>query len=198
LNCGFANAELASLQPYEINDIDGENPCIERRRVKTNVFARWWLFPETVDLLRTAMAERKGQSPVFVTAKGQPLTEANAIGQSWSRLLERSNVAKPLPFKFLRKTGAWLVRKQAGTDVAEMFLSHSDKGMIKNYAGRNWDELADALRAVRLELLPLFEVDAAKREQATACAEADAKAEQLRAMLLEAGSQFSYVKRDPD
>jgi hypothetical protein len=58
LNCGFAQAELDSLHRFEVKGMDATAPFIERFRKKTQVYARWSLWPETADLLRRYMAGR--------------------------------------------------------------------------------------------------------------------------------------------
>jgi len=74
INCGFGNSDCASL-PQDVVDLD--NGWIDYARPKTGIDRRCPLWPETVDALRAAIAERpepKDQADaelVFVTKYGK-------------------------------------------------------------------------------------------------------------------------------
>jgi integrase len=160
LNCAFANEEAASLKKSEVKASPDGGRFIERYRTKTirfgaGAYAKWQLWPETVAQLDKVQAAQGDL--VLTTDDGKRLTDNNAIGQGWERLTRNAGV-RPLSFKFLRKTAAWLCRTLSDTDTAEMLLSHADKGVIKFYAARDWDgKLADALRSMRQKLQPMFD-----------------------------------------
>ncbi len=176
LNCGFANMELATLRRAELIDLDGLSPKIGRFRLKTKrnkkqedkgVWAQWSLWPETVTALRPLLTEAQtfpmgaGDNGLcLLTQNGKPLVEdgeyghKDAVVQAWRKL------SPPLSFKYLRKTAAGLLRTglglSNGTELAEMLLSHSDKGQVKAYSGRDWDALSEATGLLRQYLSPLF------------------------------------------
>lgn len=59
-----------------------------------------------------------------------------------------------LGFKYLRKTGYSWIKKQYGTEVAEWYSQHKEKGMVGNYSDPCWDKVAVAVQALRSEFLP--------------------------------------------
>ena len=85
---------------------------------------------------------------------------------SWTNLFKAIQTATPkdkqprwLPPKYVRKTAAELIRHmpEGGKEVADMFLSHADEGIITHYAGRDWERLSPCLTKLREMLQPMFE-----------------------------------------
>lgn len=164
LNCGFANAECASLRKSEM-----KGSKIERYRVKTiktagrGSYGRWNLWSETKAHLARNLAPDNERQLALLNANGKPLIQDFAeyrqdeICHQWQRLVQRAKV-RPLSFKYLRKTAAHFVRVTLGygSDVAEMMLAHADAGMIRKYSGRDWDKLDGATRKMRVLLTPMF------------------------------------------
>ena len=146
LNCAFANAECATLRGDEVKGLKTDQPFIERFRQKTmktagkGSYGKWYLWSETLTQLEQNRASENAARLWLLTEKGQSLSFHNAIGQGWRRLVRRAGV-RPLGFKYLRKTAAHIVRNTLGygKEVADMMLSHVDGGMVRHYAGRDWD-----------------------------------------------------------
>jgi len=163
LNCGFCTAELASLIRSEIKGLDTRQPYIERLRRKTlrfgaaGSYAKWYLWKETAAALKKNLAPTNAGDLALQNRQGNRLTKSNSLGQAWPRLLKSAGV-RPLSWRFVRKTAAWLCRTLSGDDaVTEMFLSHSDRGVIRFYAGRDWDgKLKRTLAKMRKTLSSVF------------------------------------------
>lgn len=160
LNCGFDRMGLATLDWSMVKSLDTDEPFIERLRNKTSVYCRYQLWSETAELLRAIpIQSRKGI--VCLTEQGKPLIESNANGlrdsthQAWRIISKRASVNKS--FGKLRKTGAWITKQVSGLEVSEIYLAHTEIGMNKHYAGRNWDRLNEALAEMRRQLQPMFE-----------------------------------------
>lgn len=176
LNCAFGSMELATLKRSEIRL--GAHPHIARHRQKSNVYAKWALWPETVELLK-AHAEKVGEL-AFVSESGQPLVvealdgRTDSINKPWARLAKRSGVNGT--FKLLRKTAAWMTKQAADLETSEMMLSHTEGAttgagkMNRHYAGRDWHRLSEALRVVRDQLLAagVLNVDGGNRSTSLA------------------------------
>lgn len=104
LNCGFGQAEIASLQTNEIH-LDEKHlhyplhgSWIKRIRLKTGVYGEWILWDETVQGIRW-MLERRGtqkEGALILTKEGRALTQPtennnrnNKIANCWGRLYQR-------------------------------------------------------------------------------------------------------------
>src|SRR5439155_9845176 len=61
-----------------------------------------------------------------------------------------------LSFKYLRKTGADMIRRIAGKEVAEIYLAHQDMTMARAYTNPDFKRLAKALRKMREQLVPVL------------------------------------------
>jgi integrase len=162
MNCAFGPAECSDLKIAECLDFDDPSKArIERFRSKTirtagrGSFAKWKMWTETVQILKAVKA--KGDGHMLGTADGHRLCEHNSIGQSWRRLCRRARV-RYLPPKYLRKTAAHMIRVTLGhgSEVAEMMLSHTDRGMLRHYSGRDWSKLETATTDLRRHLSPMF------------------------------------------
>jgi hypothetical protein len=175
LNCAFGSMELATLKRSEIKL--GTQPHIARHRQKSNVYGKWMLWPETVELLK-ANVERTGEL-ALLSETGMPLVAESLDGRSdlihkpWMRLAGRADVTGT--FKLLRKTAAWMIKKIAGLETSEMMLAHIEGSasgtgkMNKHYAPRDWQKLADALLVMREKLLEagVLKGDEEKEQPAT-------------------------------
>jgi hypothetical protein len=165
LNCGFAQSEISSLTNWEIK-LHTDQPRIERHRRKTEVFGAWPLWDETVKLLKRRMKKtpknvdelailtRNGTS--LVSYGGDKNQRSDAIGQVWTKLLKKVPDVQQLPFRFLRKTGADMIRKIAGRDTSEAFLAHADTGIAKLYTNADFEKVAQAVMRLRTELDSIF------------------------------------------
>lgn len=167
LNLAMTQAELSSIKRRHIIGLDTDHPYIEKCREKTTIFCRWgYLFPEVAEGLRWALTTHNSQT-VFLTTAGKPPVRFYRTGRAdqvtswWFRLVRRANV-RPLTFRYLRKTGADMVRKLSDRDTSEAMLAHSNEGVSKFYTNHDWEKLADALRLLREQLDPLFHVAQAR------------------------------------
>jgi integrase len=160
LNCGFAQAELNSLHRFEVKNLDSKEPFIERFRQKTQVYARWSLWPETAHLLRRYIARPNPDDLALFTERGRRLKSVapsgvySGVSEAWRVIVRRSGVQGT--YKLLRKTGAWMTKQIGGLEVSEMYLAHQEPGMNKAYAGRRWDKLDVALAEMRKQLEPML------------------------------------------
>ena len=162
LNCGFAQMEISTLRTWEI-DLEAAPKRIARHRRKTEVYGSWMLWDVTADLLgkRLAQTPKTAEEYVLLTRNGKPYVSygsgyrIDAIAQAWQKLVKKAGVAK-LGFRFLRKTGADMIRKIGGLEVSEAYLAHSEKTLARVYSNRDFDKLADALGIMEAELATVF------------------------------------------
>lgn len=156
LNCGFGAKDLSDLC---LRDIDWKDGYIERTRVKPGVQSNHRLWQATLDLLKKH--KRKNAQPedrVFLTSKGFPLVRrfhdgerakmSDSVHNAFWRILKDLGLAKGRGFYCLRRTGATMI-EAIDPLVTEMYLAHSEPGMKKAYAQRDWKQLGRAL--VKLE-----------------------------------------------
>lgn len=182
LNCGFGQAEVASLQTGEI-ELDEKHPYyglpgswIRRIRFKTGVYGEWKLWDETAQGIRW-MLERRGtqkEGALILTRDGRPLTQPtennnrnNKIANCWSRLYQRilkdekNKGFRRLSFNKLRKTAGDLVKRSSSGEIAGVFLCHGQvvatDDLSDLYTNRHFDKVFQAIKAVREYLFPIFE-----------------------------------------
>jgi len=75
----------------------------------------------------------------------------DGIAQAWQKLVAKAGV-RELGSKYLRKTGADMVRRLGGLEMPEIHLAHSEKTLGRVYSNPDFDKLAGALRAMEVEL----------------------------------------------
>ena len=166
-----------------------EGDWIVRFRGKTKVYGTWSLWPETITAIRWWMVERdrikqaiclglKEKAEEFerategrflITQKGKPVsTKTRRTGRlpnSWNSLLDRivtqNQSFNRLSIKYLRKTGASLVRKVSNGELASIYLAHGKPhggdSDLEAYANRPFEQLFDALDLVHQRLQPLWD-----------------------------------------
>jgi hypothetical protein len=180
LNCGFGQAEIASLQVDEIHleqkhphyDLTGS--WIRRIRYKTGVYGEWELWGETVQGI-CWMMERHGTEKggaLILTREGRPLTQptvnnnrnnkiANCWGRLYQRILKDHEGFRRLSFNKLRKTAGDLVKRFSSGELAGVFHSRGQvvptDDLSDLYTNRHFDKVFQALGAVREHLAPVFE-----------------------------------------
>jgi integrase len=162
LNCGFAQMEISTLRSWEV-DLKADPKRIARHRRKTEVYGSWVLWGVTADLLekRLPWTPKNAEEHALLTRNGNPFVNygsghrTDVIGQAWQKLIKKAGVSK-LGFKYLRKTGADMIRKIGGLEVSEAYLAHSEKTLARVYSNRDFDKLADALRTMEAELAKVF------------------------------------------
>lgn len=179
LNTGFTQHEIATLRRLHCH-LDGPKPYIQRVRHKTKVRGKWRLWPETVALLRKHMAGPNPADLALLHHTGRPLVTITetarhdvilrvwlAVRAAAQAAVENDNdkrakrgeptvTVRPLSFKYLRKTGANLIRKIAGRDTAEVFLAHAAPKLGRRYHNPDYKRLAKSLRKLRQRLIPVL------------------------------------------
>jgi hypothetical protein len=188
LNCAMGAAEMGRLAAEEILlghrhehaerlhfDSTEADSFIRFLRPKTDVFGEWFLWPETVEMIRWGLerARRIGSELLFISEKGQPwYNEAASNAQykfanSWTRLLDR--VAKSpshsefrkLPFGTLRDTLPDLMRHRFGDDLASLCLAHGSPFhgdvLLECYGNKPFGRLHKALAELRSHFSPVFD-----------------------------------------
>jgi len=180
LNCGFGQAEVASLQVDEIH-LDQKHPhygqngsWIRRFRYKTGVYGEWKLWDETVQGIRW-MLERRGtkkEGALILTKDGRPLTQptennnrnnkiANCWGRLYQRVLKDEEGFRRLSFNKLRKTAGDLIKRVSSGEIAGVFHSRGQvvptDDLSDLYTNRHFDKVFEAIAAVRKHLAPMFE-----------------------------------------
>jgi integrase len=171
LNCGFANEEIADLKTYEVKL--GDESYIHRFRGKTEkpgdvgVYAKWPLWKETADLLKEMIQTHDPEKPAILTPDGRRLIvgRADYVRSTWEivqkRVPETERAESGLPrlsFKYLRKTSGTMIQNDLkyGDKIADAFLSHGNRGVIKVYTPRDWEQVAKAVAELRTHLEPMF------------------------------------------
>ena len=180
LNCGFAEAELSTLQKEEVRlniahpefkDINGS--FIFRIRGKTGVYGEWKLWKETEEAIRWYLSRRPDtkETALVVNRNGRALNTPTAGGNRngtipnvWGLTLDRAEKDNPnfnrLPFKYLRKTSGKFIRRIAGGEMQRVF--HARGNPVENdkqasaYSDPYFVDVFNALNKFREMLSPMF------------------------------------------
>lgn len=177
MNCGLGPAEMGRLERSDFN-LDGSGELaidllpgegiLRFVRPKTGVYCEWLLWPETVEVVKSAItrAEELGSTLLFVSDDGTPMWKSqlenpsSAIRNQWHRLLkavEDQGVPK-LPFSTIRKQMAERIRREHGDDVARTFLGHMGNAVAINfYVVDRFRPLHEALRLLRSSMASISE-----------------------------------------
>jgi len=177
MNCGMGPAEMGRLErtnlildgsgEFVIDLLPGEG-ILSFNRPKTGVYCEWLLWPETVEVVKSAItrAEELGSTLLFVSDDGTPMWKSqlenpsSAIRNQWHRLLkavEDQGVPK-LPFSTIRKQMAERIRREHGDDVARTFLGHMGNAVAINfYVVDRFRPLHEALRLLRSSMASISE-----------------------------------------
>jgi len=167
LNCGFGQADISCLRAREINIQEGR---IVRKRTKTGVrceFAQW---PLTVEMLKKhGSLHGEPGDRVFLSKNGKPLVherfektdklkfkKTDSIRSAFYRLMKKTDIPIGRSFYSLRKTAASEL-EMIDPAVTEMFLGHSEKGLKKHYAERDWARLDAAITKLRFTIGTTYE-----------------------------------------
>ncbi len=163
LNCGHTQKDLSDLTTAEIA-FDATNPFIQRERVKTHVHGVWVLWPETLEAIEREMAPKNPLNRVFLSSQGKTLVGGENYGRDvvrmeWLKLREKAGMSRTLSFKYLRKTGADLIRRIDGVEVSEMYLAHVEpRTMSRPYTNRSWKQLDAALAKLRCQFENIWKI----------------------------------------
>jgi integrase len=153
INCGFGNSDCGNL-PLAAIDLDRD--IIDFPRPKTGIPRRCVLWPETVEALKGALADRpKPRSEdhagvVFITKYGQPWSRDDdpaAVTKEFVKLLKRLGIngRKGLGFYTLRHTFRTVADEAKDQPAADYIMGHEVPHMSSVYR----ETISDArLRAV--------------------------------------------------
>ncbi len=167
LNFGWTSKEISDAKTFNF-DLRADEPFAFKSRSKTDVMARWVVWPETALALNANKAPMNPEKRWLLNQKGLPLVRVgdyrrDAVYEAWKRTLAKTDEeqVRRLGFRFLRKTAGNWIKQQSGLEASEMFLSHGEPGgeMNRFYANRRWDVMWESLRAFRQALSFLDEDD---------------------------------------
>lgn len=197
LNCSHGAAEMGRVEWGDIY-LEQQHPWIKDGlkwdgspsdswcgllRPKTDVIGWWWLWPETVQLVkwwREKILQDFSRDPLpsermLVSKTGEPLyrdSSRNAqtsFANQWTRLIDRvlkiegKNAVPRLPFGTLRdQMSNWLGSDENQAVLASTALAHGiphkgDRLLFKHYSNRPWAQLFQKQREYRGILMPVFE-----------------------------------------
>jgi len=156
LNCGMGQADISSLRVSEVQMSENR---IVRKRTKTGVHCEFALWPQTVEMLKKhGNLDGKPNDRVFLSKSGHPLVRecfiddkfkrTDAIRSAFFRLMKKTKIPNHRGFYSLRKTAASEI-EAIDPAVTEMFLAHSEKGLKRHYAERDWNRLDMAIMELR-------------------------------------------------
>ncbi|MBL4810608.1 MAG: tyrosine-type recombinase/integrase [Phycisphaerales bacterium] len=157
LNCGFGQTDISNLR---VGEIDLKEGRIIRKRSKTGVECQFALWPLTVKLLKEhGNMDGKPGDRVFVSRSGQRLVheqyvddvlkKTDCVRLAFMRLMKSLDIPQDRGFYALRKTAACEIER-IDPMVTEMYLGHSERGLKRHYAERDWARLDEAI----MELFP--------------------------------------------
>ena len=180
LNCAMGAAELGRLveadffldQPHpfakqlgiETNEADN---YLRYFRPKTSVFGEFWLWAETVEMVRWGIdrAKKLGSKFLFCRDDGRPQFNDAAkkpdgeFANQWKRCCNRSRVKPKLPFGSLRDTLPNYLRLTYNSEIASICLTHGTPGvdkLIDCYANRPFGQQHRAIQESRAHFAPMF------------------------------------------
>lgn len=162
INCGFGNADCATL-PLSVINLD--SGWIDYPRPKTGIERRCALWPETATALRDYLAERRNPRDdadsklVFLTSTGRPWirisqsedprkwnTRMDAVGQQFNRLLADLGLKSAgRGFYALRHVFRTVADGARDTVAADVIMGHSDPSMGAIYRERIEDSRLQAV-----------------------------------------------------
>lgn len=169
VNCGFGNTDVAHLQQ---SHLDLENGWIEFPRPKNGNERRCHIWPETVEAIQSALAERpEPKDPddagcVFLTTRRQRWVRPTSKGHSDNVCLQFSGLLTKLEINGRRGLGFYSLRHTFRTVAdgardqvaANLVMGHADNSMAGNYRhGIDDDRLVAVAEHVRDWLFPADE-----------------------------------------
>lgn len=193
LNCGFNRAEISSLligevfirQPHNPHhqqmpgfEITPNDSFIKRVRRKSGVYGEHILFPQTLQGIEWALANRPRNAGVgpdeklLLNDRGQPYDKpsksgnanqqiSNRFGDLLKRIKDDNIKIKTLSFGKLRKTAGDLIRDCSNGEISGVFLCHGQPvqtdGLADAYTTRPFGKVFAAIRNVQEYLKPVFE-----------------------------------------
>ena len=152
LGCGMGQTDISNLRVREVDLKEGR---IIRQRSKTGVECQFALWPLTVKLLmENGNMNGDPDDRVFVSESGQPLVheryvddvlkKTDCVRLAFTRLMKKLDIPQDRGFYALRKTAACEIER-IDPMVTEMYLGHSERGLKRHYAERDWARLDAAI-----------------------------------------------------
>jgi integrase len=155
LNAGYGNYDCAAL-PFSALDLDGG--WLDFPRPKTGIARRCPLWPETVDALKAAIAERRepkhenAAGLVFINSRGYPWvrntekSRTDTISVQFCELMKKGGMHRHgLSFYLLRHVFRTVADAARDPVAIDLIMGHSDPSMGGHYRERVED---NRLRAV--------------------------------------------------
>jgi integrase len=145
INCGFGNSDVASLTK---SVLDLERGWVAYPRPKTGIPRRCRLWPETVEALRAAIADRPTPKDatdndlVFVTkyghrwvrAQGERRLPIDSVGPEFGKLLRHLNLRRPgIGFYALRHTFRTVADATLDFPAVRLIMGHTDSSIDAAY-----------------------------------------------------------------
>ena len=164
LNCGFGNTDCGDLTR---SALDLDRGRLDFPRPKTGIERKAALWPETVDVLRLALEERRvPRDPadadlVFVTRKGRRFARCevtpgggtkttDAVGQAFGKARAAAGLEPGRGFYCLRRTFRTHADAALDQPAADLIMGHADESMAAIYRQRiGWDRLEAVAAVVR-------------------------------------------------
>ena len=157
-NCGMGNSDIGNM-PMHALDLDGG--WLNYPRPKTGIDRRCKLWPETVEAIRTVLAERRTPHDemhaglVFITAACGSFSKAtsdNPISKEIAKVLKRLGMTKKgRAFYSLRHSFATIGGEARDQVAVNHIMGHADASMAATYRECISDErlaaVADFVRA---------------------------------------------------
>ena len=197
LNCSHGAAEMGRVEWRDLF-LDQPHPWIKEGlkyepsgndswcgllRPKTDVIGWWWLWPETVRLVKWWRVELQAKlsrelqpaERMLLTSSGEPMyrdssrNAQTAFANGWTRLLDRvrkmegKDALPKLPFGTLRdQLSNWLGSEENQAVLASVALAHGiphkgDRLLFKHYSNRPWAQFFQKQREYREALQPMFD-----------------------------------------
>jgi integrase len=178
INCGFGNTDVATLPQ---SAVDFESGWIDFPRPKTEIHRHIPLWPETIDALRKAIAQRplaKDKADLdrcFLTVQGNRWVRIEPKQSDTTRFVKRDTVTehfrkillklkingrRGLGFYTLRHVFQTIGGEAKDPEAVAAIMGHVDTSMGAVYRERISDErLRDVVETVRCWLWPVLDAD---------------------------------------
>ncbi len=151
INCGFGNSDCGNL-PLAAVDVDAG--MIDYPRPKTGIARRCPLWPETVEAIGAALAERPSPKDpdcaglVFVTQRGlcwAKDTNDSPISKETRKLLKATGISGHRNFYTLRHTFRTIADEAKDQPAADFIMGHEAPHMSSHYRETISDERLQAV-----------------------------------------------------
>lgn len=152
INCAFGNSDCGIVG---LADVNLETGWVNFPRPKTGIERRCPLWPETVDALRAALAERpkpksvEHSERVFITKYGGPWADggnSDAVTLEMGKILKALKIERPgLGFYALRHTFRTIADATRDFPAVRIIMGHADDSIDDAYRESVDDERLDAV-----------------------------------------------------